>query len=186
MCGITFVKLNSILIFDKTFIKLKLATFDNLRKFINNRRKRISDKERDGAKSENQNSPIRLSPRSHHPSSCASICRQNLITWQIFLIILGTSWSSLAPLDHPWLFLNSKKVFEEILIHFRKSNDTQIETWITKTANIDSSLNTARKAEKSRKNLYSCYSKWADRHESSRVLRYFRLEIRLGIFVGNY
>ncbi|KAF2614156.1 hypothetical protein F2Q70_00011285 [Brassica cretica] len=80
----------------------------------------------------------------------------------------------------------SSPVFDEILIHFRKSNDTQIETWITKTANIDSSLNTARKAEKSRKNLYSCYSKWADRHESSRVLRYFRLEIRLGIFVGNY
>ncbi|KAF3569809.1 hypothetical protein F2Q69_00059388 [Brassica cretica] len=129
--------------------------------------KRISDKERDGAKSENQNSPIRLSPRSHHPSSRASICRQNLITWQIFLIILGTSGSSLAPLDHPWLFLNSKKVFDEMLIHFRKSNDTQIETWITKTTNIDSSLNTARKAEKSRKNLYSCYLKWADRHEKS-------------------
>ncbi|KAF3569810.1 hypothetical protein F2Q69_00059389 [Brassica cretica] len=125
------------------------------------------DKERDGAKSENQNSPIRLAPRSHHPSSRASICRQNLITWRIFLIILGTSGSSLAPLDHPWLFLNSKKVFDEMLIHFRKSNDTKIETWITKTANIDSSLNTARKAEKSRKNLYSCYLKWADRHEKS-------------------
>ncbi|KAF3510028.1 hypothetical protein F2Q69_00006774 [Brassica cretica] len=42
--------------------------------------------------------------------------------------------SSLAPLDHPWLFLNAKKVFDEMLIHFRKSNDTKIETWITKTA----------------------------------------------------
>ncbi|KAF3531165.1 hypothetical protein DY000_02039657 [Brassica cretica] len=42
----------------------------------NENRKRISDKERDGAKFEDQNSPIRLSPRSHHPSSHASICRQ--------------------------------------------------------------------------------------------------------------
>ena len=79
-----------------------------------------------------------------------------------------SSWSSLAPLDHPWLFLNSKKVFDEMLIHFRKSNDTQIETWITKTANIDSSLNTAWKAEEYRKNLYSFNSKWADRHEKSK------------------
>ncbi|KAF3544543.1 hypothetical protein DY000_02008002 [Brassica cretica] len=55
-----------------------------------------------------------------------------------------------------------------MLIHFRKSNDTQIDTWITKTANIDSSLNTTRKAEKSRKNLYSFYSKWSDKHEKSK------------------
>ena len=61
-----------------------------------------------------------------------------------------------------------KKVFNKMLIHFRKSNDTKIETWITKTTNIGSSLNTARKAEKSRKNQYSCYSKWADRHEKSK------------------
>ncbi|KAF2573344.1 hypothetical protein F2Q70_00004305 [Brassica cretica] len=79
-----------------------------------------------------------------------------------------SSWSSLAPLDRPWLFLDAKKVFDDMLIHFRKSNDTKIETWITKTENIGSSLNAARKAEMSRKNQYSCYSKWADLHKKSK------------------
>ncbi|KAF3570796.1 hypothetical protein F2Q69_00059605 [Brassica cretica] len=60
-----------------------------------------------------KSSPIRLSPRSHHPSSRALICRQNLITWQVFLIIL-----SLASLDRPWLFLDAKKFSTRCLFIF--------------------------------------------------------------------
>ncbi|KAF2608682.1 hypothetical protein F2Q68_00043071 [Brassica cretica] len=103
----------------------------------------------------------------------------------LFLNIKGNNISYQTPRKNPRLIAEKRstanRVHNSPLYFFRlscgkalgrsrKKGSTAnlIETWITKTANIDSSLNTARKAEKSRKNLYSCYSKWADRHEKSK------------------
>lgn len=48
---------------------------------------------------------------------------------QLFLIAHDIFWSPAEAPDRPWLIQKHQKVFDEILIRFRKTNDTETQIW---------------------------------------------------------
>ena len=75
-----------------------------------------------------------------------------------------SSWSSLASLDSLWLFLNAKKFLTRCLFIFVNPMILRLKHGLRKPQDWQQPKR-GQESRESRKNKYSCYSKWADRHE---------------------